>query len=97
MGRSIHCRRVFASDRLHLHAGLSETLKKLLATAAKVDAARYDEARATAAACRAMLGEVFADADVILAPSAPGEAPRGLRSPCATGWGGGSAWAPANG
>jgi Asp-tRNA(Asn)/Glu-tRNA(Gln) amidotransferase A subunit family amidase len=25
-----------------------------------------------------MLGDVFADADVILAPSAPGEAPRGL-------------------
>jgi len=67
-----------ASDRVHRYAGLSDTLKKLLAAAGKVDAARYDEARALAAACRAMLGGVFADADVILAPSAPGEAPKGL-------------------
>lgn len=67
-----------SSDRVHLYAGLSDTLKKLLAAAGKVDAARYDEARAAAAACRAMLTGVFADADVILAPSAPGEAPRGL-------------------
>ena len=53
-------------------------LRKLLDAAGKVDAARYDEARALAATCRAMLGDVFADADVILGPSAPGEAPRGL-------------------
>jgi Asp-tRNA(Asn)/Glu-tRNA(Gln) amidotransferase A subunit family amidase len=70
--------RSLASDRLHHWDGLSETLKKLLATAAKVDAARYDEARALAAACRARLGDVFGDADAIVAPSAPGEAPMGL-------------------
>jgi amidase len=67
-----------ASDRLHHWDGLSETLKKLLATASKVSAARYDEARALTAACRAMLGDVFGDADAIVAPSAPGEAPPGL-------------------
>jgi len=70
--------RSLSSDRVHLYAGLSDTLKKLLAAAAKVDTARYDETRALTATCRAMLGAVFADADVILAPSAPGEAPRGL-------------------
>jgi amidase len=70
--------RSLADDRLHRHAGLSDTLKKLLATAARVDTRRYDEARALAATCRAMLGDVFAGADVILAPSAPGEAPQGL-------------------
>ena len=70
--------RSLASDRLHKFAGLSGTLKKLLEAAGKVDAARYDEARALAATCRAMLHDVFADADVILAPSAPGEAPKGL-------------------
>ena len=70
--------RSLAGDRVHRFDGLSETLKKLLVNAAKVDAARYDEARALASTCRAMLGDVFADADVILAPSAPGEAPRGL-------------------
>ena len=70
--------RALASDRVHRLARLSDTLKKLLDAAGKVDAARYDEARSLAAACRARLGEVFADADVILAPSAQGEAPRGL-------------------
>jgi Asp-tRNA(Asn)/Glu-tRNA(Gln) amidotransferase A subunit family amidase len=63
---------------VHNFDGLSETLRKLLDAAGKVDAARYDQARALAAACRAMLADVFGDADVILAPSAPGEAPRGL-------------------
>ena len=70
--------RALASDRVHQLAGLSDTLKKLLHSAGKVDVARYDAARALAATCRAMLGDVFADADVILAPSAQGEAPRGL-------------------
>jgi len=70
--------RALATDRVHHFDKLSDTLRKLLDTASKVDAARYDEARALAATCRAMLGDVFGDADVILAPSAPGEAPRGL-------------------
>jgi Asp-tRNA(Asn)/Glu-tRNA(Gln) amidotransferase A subunit family amidase len=70
--------RALASDRVHRLAGLSETLKKLLDAAGKVDASRYDEARVLTATCRAMLGDVFADADVILAPSAQGEAPSGL-------------------
>jgi Asp-tRNA(Asn)/Glu-tRNA(Gln) amidotransferase A subunit family amidase len=70
--------RSLASDRVHRFAGLSDTLRKLLDAAGKVDAARYDRARALAATCRTMLGDVFADADVILAPSAQGEAPRGL-------------------
>ncbi|HLX80786.1 MAG TPA: amidase [Burkholderiales bacterium] len=70
--------RSLASDRLHRYAGLSGTLKKLLDAAGKVTAARYDEARALAAACRAMLGPVFGDADAVLAPCAPGEAPLGL-------------------
>ena len=70
--------RALASDRVHHFAALSGKLKQMLDAAGKVDAARCDEARALAGTCRAMLGEVFGDADVILAPSAPGEAPRGL-------------------
>ena len=70
--------RALASDRVHRRDRLSDTLKKLLDAAGKIDAARYDAARSLAAACRAMLGDAFADADVILAPSAQGEAPRGL-------------------
>jgi len=72
------CYRSLASDRVHHWDGLSDTLKKLIDAAGKVGAARYDEARALAAKCRAMLADVFANADAILAPSAPGEAPRGL-------------------
>ena len=67
-----------AYERVQHAAALSSWLRELLEAAEKVDAARYDQARALAAACRAMLGNVFGDADVILAPSAPGEAPRGL-------------------
>jgi len=70
--------RALATDRVHHLDKLSDTLKRLLDTASKVDAARYDEARNFAANCRAMLGDIFGDADAILAPSAPGEAPRGL-------------------
>jgi Asp-tRNA(Asn)/Glu-tRNA(Gln) amidotransferase A subunit family amidase len=70
--------RSLASERLHRQDRLSDTLKKLLDAAGKVDAARYDQARALAAACRATLGDVFGDADILLVPSAPGEAPRGL-------------------
>jgi amidase len=70
--------RCLASERVHRYAALSDWLKELLEAAGKVDAVRYDAARALAAACRAMLGGVFADADVIVAPSAPGEAPKGL-------------------
>ena len=38
----------------------------------------YDAAQALVASCRSQLGDVFAEADVLLAPSAPGEAPAGL-------------------
>jgi amidase len=70
--------RSLASERLHQAPKLSAKITQLLAAAGKIDAARYDEVRALAARCRAMLGDVFADADVVLAPSAPGEAPKGL-------------------
>jgi Asp-tRNA(Asn)/Glu-tRNA(Gln) amidotransferase A subunit family amidase len=70
--------RALASDRLHHFAGMSATLQRLVENAGKVDAARYDEARALARTCRALLGDAFGDADVLVAPSAPGEAPRGL-------------------
>ena len=70
--------RALASERLHHHSGLSDTLKPLLDTAGRVDAARYDEALSLAGRCRATLGDAFGDADVLLVPSAPGEAPRGL-------------------
>ena len=70
--------RALASERVHQFTGLSETLQKLLETAGKVDAATYDTARTLGSACRAALRNVFGEADVLLVPSAPGEAPSGL-------------------
>jgi len=75
---SYEIRAALASERLQHHARLSAKLKELLEAAAQCDAARYDSARARVAACSVQLERVFADVDVLLAPSAPGEAPAGL-------------------
>ena len=44
------------------------------------DARKYQEALSYAARCRAAVGEVFGECDVLIAPAATGEAPRGLGS-----------------
>jgi len=67
-----------ACERLQHYAGLSDKLKQLLETAQQCDAARYDAAQVLVESCRGRIEEVFADLDVLLAPSAPGEAPVGL-------------------
>jgi amidase len=67
-----------ACERLQHYAGLSDKLKQLLKTAQQCDAARYDAAQVLVESCRGRLEDVFADLDVLLAPSAPGEAPAGL-------------------
>jgi Asp-tRNA(Asn)/Glu-tRNA(Gln) amidotransferase A subunit family amidase len=59
---------------------LSQRLRERLDKAAQVTAAQYDEAWITARACRRVMDEVFTQFDVLLAPSATGEAPRGLES-----------------
>ena len=67
-----------ACERLQHYAGLSDKLKQLLKNAQQCDAARYDAAQVLVESCRGRLEDVFADLDVLLAPSAPGEAPAGL-------------------
>jgi len=67
-----------AGERLQHYAGLSDKLKQLLEIAAQCDAARYDAARSLVATCRGRMDEAFSGVDVLLAPSAPGEAPAGL-------------------
>ena len=67
-----------ACERLQHHEALSDKLKQLLENAQRCDAARYDAAQALVASCRGRMEDVFADLDVLLAPSAPGEAPAGL-------------------
>ncbi len=67
-----------ACERLQHHDELSDKLKQLLKNAQQCDAPRYDAAQALVASCRGQMDDVFADVDVLLAPSAPGEAPAGL-------------------
>ena len=71
-------RAALAGERLQHESGLSDKLKQLLEKAGQCDAARYDAAQALVASCRRQLDQVFEGVDVLLAPSAPGEAPVGL-------------------
>ena len=65
----------------HSHRdGLSPKLIAMIKAGLAVSPKRYDAARALARQSRAELAGVFADIDVLLAPSAPGEAPRGIRA-----------------
>jgi len=57
---------------------LSAKLLELLAPAEGLTYAAYAEALALASTCRRQLEAIFTDYDVLLVPSAPGEAPAGL-------------------
>ena len=59
---------------------LSPTLRGVLESAEELTYDDYRAARDRAASCRSMLRDVFADCDVLVTPSAPGEAPYGLES-----------------
>ena len=70
-----------AAQALALDAGdprLSDPLRKLLAAGAAVSDASYTAAREMVARCRGEQEQLFAGADIILTPSAPGAAPRGI-------------------
>lgn len=57
---------------------LSEQLREMLARGRALPEAVYEQAKELAADCRGRLDGLFADVDFLLAPSAVGEAPRGL-------------------
>lgn len=59
---------------------LTPRLRAALAAGARVTPARYDAARRLARTCRRSVAAAFGDCDVLLAPSATGEAPAGLES-----------------
>ncbi len=67
-----------AHERLTHWPQISARLQGILADGLKVTFERYDAAQTLARNCRRTLTEVFADCDVLLAPSAPGAAPAGL-------------------
>jgi Asp-tRNA(Asn)/Glu-tRNA(Gln) amidotransferase A subunit family amidase len=65
----------------HAHrARLSQKLQDLIAAGLTLPRERYDAAVTLARNARRMTGELFARADVLLAPSAVGEAPLGLEA-----------------
>lgn len=72
--------RVFAHFRRVARDGLSEALNALLASGEAIAPAAYRARLAEAARARAAAAEVFAEAEVILTPSAVGEAPAGLEA-----------------
>jgi Asp-tRNA(Asn)/Glu-tRNA(Gln) amidotransferase A subunit family amidase len=59
---------------------LTPRLRAELDAGGRVTAARYDAARSLARACRAEFAGVAGECDVLLTPSATGEAPAGLES-----------------
>jgi Asp-tRNA(Asn)/Glu-tRNA(Gln) amidotransferase A subunit family amidase len=74
MAGSLAFERQQHGDRLS--ANLSERLEK----GRNIVPALYDQALAVADACRRLIAGVFVDFDVLLTPSATGEAPQGLGS-----------------
>ncbi|HEX9687365.1 MAG TPA: amidase [Burkholderiales bacterium] len=72
--------RALAYERSRFPELISETLMGRLLGGGRVTRAQYDEAQTIAQRCRARLADVFRDYDVLLSPSAMGEAPEGLDS-----------------
>jgi len=57
---------------------LSAEMVTMIESGLAVSPQRYDAAQALARSCRALLPAVFDGLDVLIAPSAPGEAPSGI-------------------
>ncbi len=72
--------RGLAAERREHGALLSVQLTKMLERATSVTPAQYEDAQRLAAECRARVGALLGGERVLLAPSAVGEAPRGLGS-----------------
>lgn len=72
--------RSFAAEFDYRRDQLSPLLAALIEEGRAIDANTYLTALQTGRDCAAAIDELFGDADIVLAPSAPGEAPRGLGS-----------------
>jgi Asp-tRNA(Asn)/Glu-tRNA(Gln) amidotransferase A subunit family amidase len=72
--------RGLAAELDYRRAQLSAPLAALIEEGRAIDATSYLAALQTGRDCAASIDELFGDADVILTPSAPGEAPHGLAS-----------------
>jgi amidase len=72
--------RALSYERTVLWEQLTQTTRDFLNEKALVDAPAYDKARAALPAVYEALAEAMANVDILLAPSAPGAAPKGLIS-----------------
>jgi Asp-tRNA(Asn)/Glu-tRNA(Gln) amidotransferase A subunit family amidase len=72
--------RALAHERRTAPERLSDHLRQTLAEHAAMPRSRYDDAMRHARACRQVFDGLFMDVDVLLTPSAPDEAPKGLES-----------------
>lgn len=72
--------RAFVYERRNFHGQLSATLTTLLETGDQRSFLDYIHGNEVASECRHLLKSVFATFDVLVVPSATGEAPRGLES-----------------
>ncbi|MBI2961687.1 MAG: amidase, partial [Betaproteobacteria bacterium] len=60
--------------------GIFPSLRERIAEGGRITGEAYAKAQQIGRECRAMLPDVMGECDVLLAPSAPGEAPKGLAS-----------------
>jgi amidase len=72
--------RALTYERMRFPKLISDSLTQRIRGGAQVTRAQYVETHEIAGRCRARLDDIYRDFDVLLSPSAPGEAPRGLAS-----------------
>jgi Asp-tRNA(Asn)/Glu-tRNA(Gln) amidotransferase A subunit family amidase len=72
--------RSLASEYERSRDQLANGTRELIESGFAIGASAYDDARGVASQARRALSDVMADVDVILSPSAPGAAPKGLGS-----------------
>jgi Asp-tRNA(Asn)/Glu-tRNA(Gln) amidotransferase A subunit family amidase len=72
--------RAFAYEYTSHHDRLSSKLQELIESGQAYSPEEYDKALALAEKCHGLLNTVFSNLDVLLVPSAVGEAPEGLSS-----------------
>jgi len=72
--------RALSHERRNFPDKISAILMKKLKESDRCTAAQYLAARNLLGECRRLLDDVFVDFDILLVPSAPGEAPKGLET-----------------
>src|SRR5205823_430809 len=72
--------RALADERFRYPDLLSDGLRSRLEEHWVMPRSRYDEAMAHARECRLAFGGAFSEVDILLTPSTPGEAPKGIES-----------------